>query len=58
MYRDGFVHDGTQIAVEGQMFHIDFKALTGTPVIVYCQTAMPRDLYAPAKARARERSLS
>ena len=27
------------------MFHLDFKALTGTPVIVYGQTEVTRDLY-------------
>ncbi|WCR11189.1 4-hydroxybenzoate 3-monooxygenase [Paracoccus stylophorae] len=45
LHGEGHVHDGTQIAVEGEMFHIDFKTLTGTPVIVYGQTEVTRDLY-------------
>ncbi|RJE82519.1 4-hydroxybenzoate 3-monooxygenase [Paracoccus onubensis] len=45
LHRDGFVHDGTRIAAGGEMFHIDFRALTGTPVIVYGQTEVTRDLY-------------
>lgn len=54
LHREGFVHDGTQIAFGGEMFHLDFKALTGTPVIVYGQTEVTRDLYdARAAAGAR-----
>ena len=34
LHREGFVHDGTQISLNGSMFHLDFKALTGKPVIV------------------------
>ncbi|RNF34648.1 4-hydroxybenzoate 3-monooxygenase [Paracoccus methylarcula] len=45
LHREGIVHDGTQIAVSGEMFHIDFKRLTGTPVIVYGQTELTHDLY-------------
>lgn len=45
LHREGFVHDGTQVAWEGGMFHVDFKALTGTPVVVYGQTEVTRDLY-------------
>ncbi|ABL71560.1 4-hydroxybenzoate 3-monooxygenase [Paracoccus denitrificans] len=45
LHREGFVHDGTQIAWDGGMFHIDFKQLTGTPVVVYGQTEVTRDLY-------------
>ncbi|MDO5611907.1 MAG: 4-hydroxybenzoate 3-monooxygenase [Paracoccus sp. (in: a-proteobacteria)] len=45
LHREGFVHDGTQIAFGDDMFHIDFKALTGEPVIVYGQTEVTRDLY-------------
>lgn len=45
LHAEGFVHDGTQIAVGDQMFHVDFKALTGTPVIVYGQTEVTCDLY-------------
>ncbi len=45
LHREGYVHDGTQVAVNGEMFHIDFKKLTGTPVIVYGQTEVTQDLY-------------
>lgn len=45
LHREGYVHDGTQIAWDGGMFHIDFKQLTGTPVMVYGQTEVTRDLY-------------
>ncbi|MDO5641783.1 MAG: 4-hydroxybenzoate 3-monooxygenase [Paracoccus sp. (in: a-proteobacteria)] len=45
LHREGYIHDGTQIAFGGEMFHIDFKTLTGTPVIVYGQTEVTRDLY-------------
>ncbi|TRW99436.1 4-hydroxybenzoate 3-monooxygenase [Paracoccus sp. M683] len=45
LHAEGHAHDGTQIAVDGQMFHIDFRALTGKPVIVYGQTEVTRDLY-------------
>ncbi|WBU59892.1 4-hydroxybenzoate 3-monooxygenase [Paracoccus albus] len=45
LHQEGYVHDGTQIAFGGEMFHVDFKALTGTPVIVYGQTEVTRDLY-------------
>lgn len=45
LHAEGFVHDGTQVAAGGEMFHIDFKKLTGTPVIIYGQTELTRDLY-------------
>lgn len=45
LHSEGFVHDGTQVAWDGGMFHIDFQELTGTPVIVYGQTEVTRDLY-------------
>ncbi|MDO5604754.1 MAG: 4-hydroxybenzoate 3-monooxygenase [Paracoccus sp. (in: a-proteobacteria)] len=45
LHAEGYVHDGTQIATEDGMFRIDFKALTGMPVIVYGQTELTRDLY-------------
>jgi p-hydroxybenzoate 3-monooxygenase len=54
LHREGFVHDGTQIAFGGEMFHVDFKALTGTSVVVYGQTEVTQDLYdARAAAGAR-----
>jgi p-hydroxybenzoate 3-monooxygenase len=44
MQRDGLVHDGTQLCVEGVRHRIDFKALTGKTVTVYGQTEITKDL--------------
>lgn len=40
-----FVHDGTLISYDDEMFGINFVEHTGTPVIVYGQTEVTRDLY-------------
>ena len=45
MRREGLPHDGTLISYGDEMFRIDFKAHTGTPVMVYGQTEVTRDLY-------------
>ncbi|UTH46444.1 4-hydroxybenzoate 3-monooxygenase [Loktanella salsilacus] len=45
LHAEGFSHDGTLIAYGDEMFRIDFKEHTGTPVIVYGQTEVTRDLY-------------
>ena len=47
---EGISHDGTLIAAGEEVFRIDFKAHTGTPVIVYGQTEVTRDLYAAREA--------
>jgi p-hydroxybenzoate 3-monooxygenase len=44
MHRDGLVHDGTQLCVEGVRHRVDFKALTGKTVTVYGQTEITKDL--------------
>ena len=44
MHREGLVHDGTQICVEGVRHRIDFRALTGKTVMVYGQTEITYDL--------------
>jgi p-hydroxybenzoate 3-monooxygenase len=49
--REGLVHDGTQICVEGVRHRIDFRALTGKAVTVYGQTEVTRDLM-EARAKA------
>ena len=49
MDKECFVHDGTLISYDNEMFPISFKEHTGTSVIVYGQTELTRDLY-----RARE----
>ena len=45
LHAEGHVHDGTMIAVGDDSFHIDFRELTGMPVVVYGQTEVTRDLY-------------
>ncbi len=45
MHAEGFVHDGTLISYQDQTFRIDFGGHTGTPVMVYGQTEVTRDLY-------------
>ena len=55
MQREGLVHDGTEICVEGVRHRIDFKALTGKAVTLYGQTEITRDLM---DARAKIGALS
>ena len=45
LQEEQILHDGTQIANHGEMFHIDFKKHTGRNVVVYGQTEVTRDLY-------------
>lgn len=45
MDRECFVHHGTSIAYENELFDIDFRKLIGENVIVYGQTEVTRDLY-------------
>ena len=50
--REGLVHRGTNLAVDGKLFHIDFAALTGgRTVTVYGQQEVMRDLYDAASER-------
>jgi p-hydroxybenzoate 3-monooxygenase len=44
MHREGLVHNGTQLCVEGVRHRIDFKELTGRAVTVYGQTEITKDL--------------
>jgi p-hydroxybenzoate 3-monooxygenase len=44
MHKEGLVHDGTQLCVEGVRHRIDFKELTGKTVMVYGQTEITKDL--------------
>ncbi|MFO7921394.1 MAG: FAD-dependent monooxygenase, partial [Nioella sp.] len=48
--RECFTHDGTLIAVDRDMFHVDFKALIGQSVTLYGQTEVTRDLYEAREA--------
>lgn len=45
MKAQGFVHDGTMLAYDGDMFRVDFAAHTDATVMVYGQTEVTRDLY-------------
>lgn len=45
MNREGIRHDGAMMSHGDEMFRIDFAGHTGTPVIVYGQTELTRDLY-------------
>jgi p-hydroxybenzoate 3-monooxygenase len=44
MLREGLVHDGFDIAFANTRHRIDLKGLTGTSVLVYCQTDVQKDL--------------
>lgn len=46
MDAEGEIHNGFDIAYNGERFHIDLKGLTnGNSVVVYGQTELTRDLY-------------
>ncbi|MBO9427186.1 4-hydroxybenzoate 3-monooxygenase [Labrenzia sp. R4_1] len=45
MDKERFVHTGTCISYENEMFSINFEDLIGKSVIVYGQTEVTRDLY-------------
>lgn len=45
MKAEGFVHDGTLIAYDSDMFRVDFAQHTDATVMVYGQTEVTRDLY-------------
>lgn len=50
LHAEGHVHAGTLISYGDQIFRVDFTEHTGTPVIVYGQTEVTRDLYAAREA--------
>ena len=43
--REGLAHAGTTLMFDGEMFHLDFVALTGSPVTVYGQSEVMKDLF-------------
>lgn len=45
MDREGFFHDGVNLAYADTMLRIPFKDLTGKHVIIYGQTQVQKDLY-------------
>ncbi len=53
--REGMVHRGTNLSLDGRMFHIDMAALTGgSTVTVYGQQEVMRDLFDAAQVRGLE----
>ena len=44
MHAEGLIHTGTELIHNGKRHRIDFKALTGSTVMVYGQTEVTRDL--------------
>ena len=54
MHAEGFPHDGTLISSGNDSFRVDFSEHTGTPVMVYGQTEITRDLYAAREAAGGE----
>jgi p-hydroxybenzoate 3-monooxygenase len=52
MGREGLVHSGTNLAIDGEIFRIDMEALTGgSTVMVYGQQEVMRDLFDDAAKR-------
>lgn len=50
--REGLVHDGFKLGLDGETFSIDIKALTGgSQVVVYGQTEVTKDLILACVAR-------
>ena len=49
--REGLAHAGTTLMFDGEMFHIDFVALTGSPVTVYGQSEVMKDVFDAAGER-------
>lgn len=50
LHAEGILHDGTLISYGNEMFRVDFTEHTGTPVVVYGQTEVTRDLYSAREA--------
>ena len=44
LHREGLPHDGFRLALEGELFRIDVRRLSGRQVMVYGQTEVTRDL--------------
>jgi len=51
LHAEGILHDGTLISYGDELFRVDFTEHTGTPVVVYGQTEVTRDLYAARRDR-------
>jgi len=53
MHREGLIHEGVNLAADGELFRIDFAKLVGTHVMVYGQTEVTKDLIVAAVAGGR-----
>ncbi len=51
MHTEGLVHDGFNISLNGELFRIDMRELTGSTVTVYGQTELTKDLINAVIAR-------
>ncbi len=52
MHREGLIHTGTNLAVDGEVFHINFAKLTGgQTIMVYGQSEVMKDLNDAIAAR-------
>jgi p-hydroxybenzoate 3-monooxygenase len=49
--REGLFHTGTTLMLDGEMFHIDFVALTGLSIAVYGQSEVMKDVFDAADER-------
>ena len=54
MEREGMIHTGTNIAVDGEQFRIDFAELANSSVMVYGQSEVMKDLGTAADERGIE----
>jgi p-hydroxybenzoate 3-monooxygenase len=52
--REGLVHEGFQVALDGELFRIDMRGRTGGAVTVYGQTEVTHDLIEAHQARGAE----
>jgi len=51
LHREGLVHDGFNLSLNGELFRIDIRELTGLAVTVYGQTELTKDLISAVLAR-------
>lgn len=51
-HKEGLIHDGINLALDGEPFRVDFKTLTGKCVTVYGQTEITKDLIEAAIGRS------
>ena len=51
VHAEGLVHTGVNIACQGDLFRVDFAALTGGAITVYGQQEVMKDLFDAAEAR-------